>query len=177
MTGHAASAACNKRANIFAVLGCPRRLEIVEMLARASCELLELASRLRISRPAVSRHLKLLRKVGLVSREVTGHGVLFRLTPTSIAANIRVYAAELDRCQPGDDVEEEALRTVHRNVRCEHSQFGYRELPVRNLVALRSGDTTSGQSRLQANQEAWKTRDEILAICDLEIANRAKVAI
>jgi len=60
-------------------LGNPYRRDIVEMLARRPRSVQEIADRLPISRPAVSRHLRLLGGAGLVSDEQVGTRRLYRL--------------------------------------------------------------------------------------------------
>jgi DNA-binding transcriptional ArsR family regulator len=52
----------------FAALGDPTRRAIVERLARGDATVLELAAPFDISLPAVSRHLKILERAGLISR-------------------------------------------------------------------------------------------------------------
>ena len=176
MTGHVASEICIERANIFAVLGSPCRLEIVELLAAGSCKPLDLSSRLRITRPAVSRHLKILRKVGLVSREVTGHGVLFRLTPAATVASITGYAAGLDHSQPEAGIDDRDPSIVRSTLRREQSATGCRELAAASLVAANLKDTANGRARLRASSDAWNSRADDLAMGELEIANRPEVA-
>ena len=52
----------------FAALADPTRRAIVQRLARGQATVLELAAPFRISLPAVSRHLKVLERAGLISR-------------------------------------------------------------------------------------------------------------
>ncbi len=63
----------------FDALGNPHRREIVELLARKPRSVQEIADRLPISRPAVSRHLSVLGRAGLVSDEQVGTRRLYRL--------------------------------------------------------------------------------------------------
>jgi len=60
-------------------LGNPYRRDIVAMLARRPRSVQEIADRLPISRPAVSRHLRLLGGAGLVSDEQVGTRRLYSL--------------------------------------------------------------------------------------------------
>ena len=60
-------------------LGNPYRREIVQMLASKPRSVQEIADRLPISRPAVSRHLSVLGRAGLVSDEQVGTRRLYRL--------------------------------------------------------------------------------------------------
>jgi DNA-binding transcriptional ArsR family regulator len=68
-----------KRPDPLDALGNPYRREIVELLARKPRSVQEIADRLPISRPAVSRHLRVLNGAGLVSDEQVGTRRLYRL--------------------------------------------------------------------------------------------------
>ena len=66
----------------FEALGDPNRRAIVELLAAGGQDgqsVGELAERLPISRPAVSRHLRLLKRAGLVIEEPRGTRRIYRL--------------------------------------------------------------------------------------------------
>jgi DNA-binding transcriptional ArsR family regulator len=65
--------------NPFDALGNPQRRAIVGLLAQGPRSVQELADDLPISRPAVSRHLKLLGEAGLVADEESGTRRLYRL--------------------------------------------------------------------------------------------------
>src|SRR5918999_1268549 len=51
----------------FDVIAEPRRREILDLLAQRELPVSELVKRLRISQPAVSKHLRVLREAGLVT--------------------------------------------------------------------------------------------------------------
>jgi DNA-binding transcriptional ArsR family regulator len=63
-------------------LGNAYRREIVEILSRKPRSVQEIADRLPISRPAVSRHLSVLTRAGLVSDQQVGTRRLYRLERT-----------------------------------------------------------------------------------------------
>lgn len=63
----------------FAALGDPHRRAIVQMLAHGDRSVQEIADGLPISRPAVSRHLRLLKEAGLVAARVEGTTRRYRL--------------------------------------------------------------------------------------------------
>jgi DNA-binding transcriptional ArsR family regulator len=67
------------RSDPFDALGNPHRRAILELLATQPHSVQEIADRLPISRPAVSRHLRLLNNAGLVDDEQIGNRHLFRL--------------------------------------------------------------------------------------------------
>ena len=77
----------------FDALGDPNRRAIVELLGTRDRSVRELADALPISRPAVSRHLRLLKEAGLVVEEPRGTRRLYRLHDEGLAA-VRAY---LDR--------------------------------------------------------------------------------
>jgi DNA-binding transcriptional ArsR family regulator len=63
----------------FDALGNPQRRAIVRLLAARPRSVQELADDLPISRPAVSRHLRLLAEAGLVVDEESGTRRIYRL--------------------------------------------------------------------------------------------------
>ena len=63
----------------FDALGDPNRRAIVELLRGGERSVREIADELPISRPAVSRHLRLLTDAGLVTAEARGTRRLYRL--------------------------------------------------------------------------------------------------
>jgi DNA-binding transcriptional ArsR family regulator len=63
----------------FEALGDGHRRAIVELLGRGERSVREIADALPISRPAVSRHLRLLADAGLVTAEPRGTRRLYRL--------------------------------------------------------------------------------------------------
>ena len=69
----------------FAALGDVHRRAIVEALAAGERSVQELADVLPISRPAVSRHLRLLKDAGLVSDRPDGVKRLYRLEGAGIS--------------------------------------------------------------------------------------------
>jgi DNA-binding transcriptional ArsR family regulator len=77
----------------FDALGDPNRRAIVELLGFDRRSVQELADALPISRPAVSRHLRVLRRAGLVVEEARGTRRIYRLHDDGVEA-VRGY---LDR--------------------------------------------------------------------------------
>lgn len=78
------------------VLSDPVRLAIVESLATHPTTVASLAEQFPISRPAVSRHLKLLKDAGLVESESDGTRRIYRVRPDGISA-LRDYMDQLWR--------------------------------------------------------------------------------
>jgi DNA-binding transcriptional ArsR family regulator len=76
------------------VLGDPTRRAIVEMLAAGPASVQSIADRLPISRPAVSRHLRLLKGAALVDDDADGTRHIYRLRPDGVDA-LRDYFERL----------------------------------------------------------------------------------
>jgi DNA-binding transcriptional ArsR family regulator len=70
----------------FEALGDPNRRAIVELLGSGGRSVGEVAAALPISRPAVSRHLRLLKEAGLVVEEPRGTRRIYRLHDEGVAA-------------------------------------------------------------------------------------------
>ena len=74
----------------FDALGDPNRRAIVELLGARERSVQELADLLPISRPAVSRHLRLLKRAGLVVERPRGTRRIYTLHDQGIEA-VRSY--------------------------------------------------------------------------------------
>jgi DNA-binding transcriptional ArsR family regulator len=74
----------------FEALGDANRRAIVELLGSGGLSVQELADALPISRPAVSRHLRLLKAAGLVVEEPRGTRRVYRLHDRGVEA-VRAY--------------------------------------------------------------------------------------
>jgi DNA-binding transcriptional ArsR family regulator len=82
------------RRDPFDAMGNPHRRAILELLAKKPQSVQEIADQLPISRPAVSRHLRLLNDAGLVTDEPIGNRRVYRLDDQGAAA-ARKYLTEL----------------------------------------------------------------------------------
>ena len=65
----------------LAALADPTRRALVDLLARNEWAAGELAARFPVSRPAISRHLRVLREAGLVRTRTEGKRRLYALDP------------------------------------------------------------------------------------------------
>jgi DNA-binding transcriptional ArsR family regulator len=74
----------------FDALGDPHRRAIVELLGAGGRTVRELSEALPISRPAVSRHLRLLKSAGLVVDRPQGTRRIYELHDEGVAA-VRAY--------------------------------------------------------------------------------------
>lgn len=79
MPGVPRAAVPEAAADPFDALGDPNRRQILRLLAAEEQSVGRLAAEFEISRPAVSRHLRLLREAGLVSEERRGRKRVYRL--------------------------------------------------------------------------------------------------
>jgi DNA-binding transcriptional ArsR family regulator len=79
-------ASINLAGDPFDALGDPNRRAIVELLGDRERSVREIADALPISRPAVSRHLKLLKDAGLVVEEPRGTRRIYRLHDEGVQA-------------------------------------------------------------------------------------------
>jgi DNA-binding transcriptional ArsR family regulator len=71
--------ACSVEA--LAALADPVRRELLALLARGEVAAGDLADRFPVSRPAISRHLRVLREAGLVTARADGRRRLYALDP------------------------------------------------------------------------------------------------
>ena len=80
--------------NPFEALGDPHRRTILALLGGGERSVQELTDRLPISRPAVSRHLRLLKEAGLVTDRAEGTRRLYRLHDEGPEA-VRAYLEQV----------------------------------------------------------------------------------
>ncbi|GAB4518404.1 MAG: metalloregulator ArsR/SmtB family transcription factor [Parvularculaceae bacterium] len=81
---------------VFRALADPTRRSILSMLAGRPRALFEIASAFEISRPAVAKHLEILREGGLVETEQQGRKRVTRLTPAPLRSAAE-WIAEFER--------------------------------------------------------------------------------
>lgn len=81
-------------ADPFEALSDPSRREILERLRAGGRSVRDLADGLPISRPAVSRHLRVLKEAGLVRDRPSGTRRIYELDPAG-AATVRKYLSRL----------------------------------------------------------------------------------
>lgn len=87
-------AAAGPAGDPFDALGDPHRRRIVELLGAGGRSVREIAEQLPISRPAVSRHLRLLKDAGLVTEQARGTQRIYRLHDEGVAA-VQAYLAQV----------------------------------------------------------------------------------
>jgi DNA-binding transcriptional ArsR family regulator len=65
--------------DVFNAVAEPRRRKIIDLLATGECPVSDLARRLGLAQPQVSKHLRVLREVGAVTVREDGRQRLYRL--------------------------------------------------------------------------------------------------
>lgn len=78
----------------FEALGDPNRRAILTLLGSGERSVQEIAAALPISRPAVSRHLRLLKEAGFVTEEPQGTRRIYRLQEQGLGA-VRAYLEQV----------------------------------------------------------------------------------
>ena len=73
-------------ARALRALGDDTRRQILERLAAGPRSVSELTHGLKVTRPAVSQHLKVLKEAGLVSNRAEGTRHIYRIDPDGLAA-------------------------------------------------------------------------------------------
>lgn len=70
--------------DVFNAVAEPRRREILDLLARRERPVGDIVAELRLEQPSVSKHLRVLREVGLVEARRSGRQVLYRVNADAI---------------------------------------------------------------------------------------------
>jgi DNA-binding transcriptional ArsR family regulator len=78
----------------FDALGDPNRRQILRLLGQGDRSVGELAGAMPISRPAVSRHLRLLKQAGLVTEQSEGTRRIYQLHENGLQA-VRNYLEQV----------------------------------------------------------------------------------
>jgi DNA-binding transcriptional ArsR family regulator len=78
----------------FGALGDPNRREILRLLSGGDLPVAAIAAAMPISRPAVSRHLRLLKDAGLVVEEPQGTRRIYRLHEQGVEA-VQAYLIQV----------------------------------------------------------------------------------
>ena len=81
---------------IFGALASVPRRQIIAFLSQTALSTSDLAERFALSPPAISRHLAVLARAGLVERERQGQRVLYRLKRDVLLDALARFASEVD---------------------------------------------------------------------------------
>ncbi len=97
-------------AEVCSALAEPTRLFILYALAEKGCNVTELAQKLEIAQPTISRHLKILRDGGLVKATRQGMNVQYELTDLRVIQALDLLRSVLrDRIQHRADLIDEMI--------------------------------------------------------------------
>ncbi|WP_067862724.1 metalloregulator ArsR/SmtB family transcription factor [Nocardia shimofusensis] len=105
---------------VAAAIADPVRRQILELLLDQPRTAGEIAGRFAISRPAISRHLRVLRESGLVRDEATGRQRLYSLDPGPLA-ELAAWIADLRRTDTWSRRFDALDTEVHRARRDRHA--------------------------------------------------------
>ena len=81
---------------VFQALASLPRRQILAFLSQTALSTADLATRFGMSAPAVSRHLAVLQRAGLVASERQGQRVLYRLRRDALLDALARFASEVD---------------------------------------------------------------------------------
>src|ERR1700751_2780943 len=84
----------NAAGDPFEALGDPHRRDILRLLSGGDKPVLQIAAALPISRPAVSRHLRLLKEAGLVAEQAQGTRRIYHLQEEGLRA-VQAYLEQV----------------------------------------------------------------------------------
>jgi DNA-binding transcriptional ArsR family regulator len=113
-------AAADRLSVVFAALADPTRRAIIARLADGEATVTELAEPFPISLPAISRHLKVLERAGLISRSRSGQW----RSSTLEAAPLKEATDWMERYRVFWDASFDRLDTHLRRVRGDQAQAG-----------------------------------------------------
>jgi DNA-binding transcriptional ArsR family regulator len=88
--------AVNPHERVFAALASMPRRQVIAFLSQTALSTTDLAARFGMSAPAVSRHLSVLQRAGLVSAERQGQRVLYRLKRDALLDALAGLASLVD---------------------------------------------------------------------------------
>ncbi|MBE16736.1 MAG: transcriptional regulator [Cytophagaceae bacterium] len=72
------------RRDVFQAIADPIRRDIIELLATESLSVNDVAEKFEISRPAISKHLKILNECGIIDYEQKGRERLCQIQPQNL---------------------------------------------------------------------------------------------
>jgi DNA-binding transcriptional ArsR family regulator len=96
--------------DVFRALAHPLRREIVERLSGGAATVGEVTGDLGVSKPTISRHLKMLEEAGVVSRVIDGRTHRLALRPQALAEASDWIESQQERWQRLFDVVDEYLQ-------------------------------------------------------------------
>ena len=95
--------------DVFSALAHPLRREIVERLSSGPATVGEVTRDFGVSKPTISRHLRILEEAGVVSRVIAGRSHRLALEPQTLAATADWIESQRKRWERMFDVVEDYL--------------------------------------------------------------------
>jgi DNA-binding transcriptional ArsR family regulator len=96
--------------DLFRALAHPLRRDIVERLSRGTATVGEITGDFDVSKPTISRHLKLLEEAGVVNRVIDGRTHRLALRPQALAEASDWIESQRERWERLFDVVDEYLQ-------------------------------------------------------------------
>jgi DNA-binding transcriptional ArsR family regulator len=72
------------RRDVFQAIADPTRRQIIELIAKEAMNLNAIADKFKISRPAISQHIKILNECGIIEIETIGRERYCKVQPRSL---------------------------------------------------------------------------------------------
>ena len=94
--------------SVFKALGDPTRREILKLLNHGDLTAGEIAGRFCMSKPAITRHLDILRNAELVSSTKAGVNVIYSINLTVLQEALSSFLAYFETGEPGNALNREA---------------------------------------------------------------------
>jgi ArsR family transcriptional regulator len=86
----------NNPQRVFHALASLPRRQMIAFLSQTALSTADLAERFGMSAPAISRHLSVLERAGLIAGERQGQRVLYRLKRDALLGALARFASEVD---------------------------------------------------------------------------------
>ena len=86
----------NRERDVFGAISHPARRHILDLLAEADCSVNAMAGHFKMSRPAVSQHLRVLLDSGLVTEQRHGRERRYHFIPERLGT-VREWIAQYER--------------------------------------------------------------------------------
>jgi DNA-binding transcriptional ArsR family regulator len=86
----------HRQPDVFGAISHPARRRMLDLLVEADCPVNVIAGHFKMSRPAVSQHLRVLLDAGLVTEERHGRERRYRLVPARLG-EVRDWIAHYER--------------------------------------------------------------------------------
>ena len=123
---------------VFRCVSDPIRRAILELLAASESPAGVLASHFEVSRPAISRHLRVLRAAGVVSETRSGRERIYRLEPRALETaaewlrDVAAVGVSIGcRRLPAENGQRSTLASGHHRLGVSTGASGDRKRPVR----------------------------------------------